>query len=73
MGVFISFGEHIHNVNIDNAINLNTMESFKCIHDRLQKSDKLLIFLSKASHRIKKKAEQLACDSAISIINKFQK
>ena len=73
MGVFISFGEHIHNVNIDNAVNLNTMESFKCIHDRLQKSDKLLIFLSKASHRIKKKAEQLACDSAISIINKFQK
>jgi len=73
MGVFISFGEHIHNVNINNAIDLNTLGSFKTIHDKLQKNDKLLIFLSKASHRIKKKAEQLACDSAISIINKFQK
>lgn len=73
MGVFISFGEHIHNVNISNAIDLNTLGSFKCIHEKLQKNDKLLIFLSKASHRIKKKAEQLACDSAISIINKFQK
>jgi dsRNA-specific ribonuclease len=73
MGVFISFGEHIHNVNISNAIDLNTLDSFKCIHEKLQKNDKLLIFLSKASHRIKKKAEQLACDSAITIINKFQK
>ena len=71
MGVYISFGQIIHNANINNAIDFNEIKTFKAIHNKLETNDKLLIFLTKASHRIKKKAEQLACDSAITIINKL--
>tara|TARA_Y100000389_G_scaffold198880_1_gene236212 strand:- start:3740 stop:4798 length:1059 start_codon:yes stop_codon:yes gene_type:complete len=71
MGVYISFGQNIHNANIYNAIDFNEIKTFKAIHNKLETNDKLLIFLTKASHRIKKKAEQLACESAITIINKL--
>ena len=71
MGVFISFGQNIHNANIDSAIDFNQIKTFKAIHSKLETNEKLLIFLTKGSHRIKKKAEQLACDSAITIINKL--
>ena len=71
MGVYISFGQNIHNANMNSAIDFNDIKTFKAIHNKLETNDKLLIFLTKANHRIKKKAEQLACDSAITIINKL--
>ena len=73
MGVYISFGQNIHNANINTAVDFNNLQTFKAIHEILQTNEKLLIFLTSASHKIKKKAEQLACDSAITIINKFEK
>ena len=73
MGLFISFGQNIHNANIEKAINYDYLKSFKSIHDLLEKNDKLLIFISKAEHKIKKKAEQLACDKAIKLIELYEK
>ena len=43
---------------------------FKSIHEKLEQNDKLLVFLTKAAHKIKKKAEQLACEQAIKLIEK---
>ena len=40
--------------------------SFKAIHELLEKQDKLLVFLTKAEHKIKKKAEQIASEISIS-------
>ena len=54
MGVYISFGQNIHNASIDTAIDFNEIKTFKAIHNKLETNDKLLIFLTKASHRIKK-------------------
>ena len=68
MGVFICFGQNIHNANIDDFISFDTINSFQKIHELLLTNNKLLIFLSKASNKIKKKAEQLACEKAIEII-----
>ena len=68
MGLYICFGQNIHNVNIEECIHFDTLNSFQKIHDLLLTNSKLLIFLSKASNKIKKKAEQLACEKAIEII-----
>jgi dsRNA-specific ribonuclease len=70
MGLYICFGQNIHNAKISNAINFDKLCSFKAIHELLEKQDKLLVFLSKAEHKIKKKAEQIACDQAIKLIEK---
>jgi len=70
MGLYICFGQNIHNAKISNAVNFDKLGSFKVIHELLEKQDKLLVFLSKAEHKIKKKAEQIACDQAIKLIEK---
>ena len=71
MGLYISFGQNIHNSNIFKAVNFDTMKTFKSIHERLENEPKLLIFITKAEHKIKKKAEQLACEYAIKLIEKY--
>jgi dsRNA-specific ribonuclease len=71
MGVYICFGQNIHNAKICDAITFDSLGSFKSIHDCLEKQDKLLVFLTKAEHKIKKKAEQLACDQAIQLFEKL--
>ena len=70
MGLYICFGQNIHNAKISNALNYDKLGSFKAIHELLEKQDKLLVFLTKAEHKIKKKAEQIACDQAIKLIEK---
>ena len=71
MGIYISFGQNIHNANIDTAIKFDKLKTFKAIHELLEKNDKLLVFLTKAEHKIKKKAEQMACENAIKLIEKI--
>ena len=71
MGLYISFGCNIHNANIEESISLTEIKSFKEIHNKLELNPKLLIFLSKGEHKIKKKAEQIACEYAIQLIDKL--
>ena len=70
MGLYICFGQNIHNARINNAVSFDKLGSFKAIQEVLEKQDKLLVFLTKAEHKIKKKAEQIACDQAIKLIEK---
>lgn len=69
MGVYISLGDKIYNMNVKNAIDFRILCTFNKIHEELEKRQKLLVFLTKKTHKIKKKAEQLACDEAIKLLN----
>ena len=69
MGIYICLGDKIYNMNIANAINFSELGNFNKIHEILEKNNKALIFLSKSIHKIKKKAEQNACELAITLIN----
>ncbi len=73
MGVYICFGQNIHNANIKDAYDFNKLKSFKAIHEKLETNSNLLVFLTKAQHKIKKKAEQIACDMAIKLIENYNK
>lgn len=63
--------KNIHNANIKNAIFFNELNSFKEIHSLVEQTPKLLVFITKAEHKIKKKAEQHASENAINLIKEL--
>ena len=71
MGLYISFGQNIHNANIDDAVEFKNLKTFKEIHNLLEQNSKLLIFITKSEHKIKKKAEQACCENAIKLIEQY--
>ena len=48
MGLYICFGQNIHNANISDAVKFTDIKSFKTIHTMLETNPKLLVFLTKA-------------------------
>ena len=70
MGVFICLGAQIHEFEISDSINFNVFGNFDEIQKYLDENSKCLIYLSSSSHKIKKKAEQMACNYALKLINK---
>jgi dsRNA-specific ribonuclease len=68
MGVYLCLNDiNIHNISIEQAISFETIKSF----DKIRDNNINFIYFSKATHKIKKKAEQLACQSAIQLIKQF--
>jgi hypothetical protein len=65
MGVYLCLGQPVHRVTHDDSI---AVQSFKCyddIHKHMSRHGKIFVFLGEGKHKIKKKAEQMACDEAI--------
>ena len=71
MGVFLCLGQQIHNVSCNDARDIKEYNSFKDIHEELETKENIFILLGSSMHKIKKKAEQVACHEAIIILNKF--
>jgi dsRNA-specific ribonuclease len=70
MGVFLCVGQHIYNVNIADAVHISSVRSFKSIQEYLtEHGGKIFLFLGKGKHKIKRKAEQIACNEALNILN----
>jgi hypothetical protein len=74
MGVYLCLGQPIHAVNIEDAIHINTFtklqNSFKSVQDYLTEHDgKIFLFLGDGQHKIKRKAEQIACNEALIFLN----
>lgn len=68
MGVYLCVGDQIYNMDIRRAIPYETFGSFAEISKYLDTHDKVLVFLGKGTHKIKKKAEQSACSDVINKI-----
>ena len=68
MGVFICIGQEIHEVNIKNAISFKMLKSFEKMNNIIEKDGKIFVFLASSVHKIKKKAEQEACEKSIQLI-----
>jgi len=69
MGVYLCLGKLIHEFESENAIEYEKFNNFASIHEYIAENQNVLIFLSKGTHKIKRKAEQIACQKAISILN----
>ena len=71
MGVYLCLGQTIHNINMESAINVTKFKSYNEIHQHMSENGRVFVFLSEGIHKIKKKAEQIACDLAIQNLNGF--
>ena len=66
MGVYLCLGQQIHNVEPNDALDFCTMfKNFQSIHSYMENHESILVFLSEGTHKIKRKAEQIACEKAL--------
>jgi len=72
MGVYLCLGQQIFNLTHDLAIDISFFQNFKAVQDYVADHNKALIFMGEGQHKIKRKAEQIACNEALKIINKFE-
>lgn len=69
MGVFLCLGQQIYQVRVEDALHMNTFTNFKAVQDHLQANDgKVFLFLGEGLHKIKRKAEQIACNEALKFL-----
>jgi dsRNA-specific ribonuclease len=71
MGVYLCLGQPIHTVNKSTAILCSAFKSYNDMHQYMSEHGKMFVFLGEGTHKIKKKAEQIACESAIQNISGF--
>ena len=71
MGVFLCLGQPLHNLNPSNATNISKFKSYDDIHQYMSENRKIFVFLGDRMNKIKRKAEQIACENAISNISNF--
>ena len=72
MGVYLCLGQQIHNVAISGAIPVGQFRSYSDLHQYMSEKGKVLVFLGEGVHKIKKKAEQISCETAIRNLSGFQ-
>ena len=68
MGVYLCVGKPLHQLNIKEAIPFSEFGSFQQIQSVLMTKGFVFVFLGSGTHKIKKKAEQIACEMAIKAI-----
>ena len=70
MGVYLCLGQPIYNLTHTHSISMQELKTFKHIQDYLNVHDKIFLFLGEGQHKIKRKAEQIACYEAIQLIER---
>jgi dsRNA-specific ribonuclease len=71
MGVFLCLGQSIHSITPNKAIPISSFNTYNDIHQYMSQNGKVFIFLGEGIHKIKKKAEQIACEDAIRLLEHF--
>ena len=68
MGVYLCLGQEPHGLSHDDAVPYRDLGSFAKIHEYMEEHGSIYIFLGEGKYKIKKKAEQIACQMAINDI-----
>jgi dsRNA-specific ribonuclease len=71
MGVYLCLGQDIYNLTHNDAVDISFFKNFNEIQNYIKDNQKILIFMGMGQHKIKRKAEQIACNNALNEINKF--
>jgi len=67
MGVYLCLGQSIHGCTHAHSVPITSFPSFQAIHEYMSVHGKVLVFIGEGMHKIKKKAEQMACDHAVQV------
>jgi dsRNA-specific ribonuclease len=68
MGVYLCLGQPIFNLTHSNSLHISLFKTFKTIHNYVLQNGKIFLFMGEGQHKIKRKAEQIACNEAITYI-----
>ena len=71
MGVYICLGQELHQVKVKDAIIYTQNDSLIKLREKFEENGKLFVNFGKGIHKIKKKAEQIACETALKLIGKI--
>jgi dsRNA-specific ribonuclease len=71
MGVYLCLGQPIHVAIHTNSVNVSRFKSYQDVHEYMAVHNKIFLFLGEGKHKIKKKAEQIACEEAIQHLKLF--
>jgi len=71
MGVYLILGYKLHEINKEDIKNFDEIGGWEKIINIFKEEEKVKVLLGKAQHKIKKKAEQIACQEAIDKINRM--
>ena len=71
MGVYLCIGQSIYNCSSNDAIHIDKLKTFIAIQEYIQIHGKILLFLGDGLHKIKRKAEQLACEEALQKLTNY--
>jgi dsRNA-specific ribonuclease len=71
MGVYLCLGQPVHLATRVSALNIRDFACYSEIHEYMSKNNKAFIFLGEGKHKIKKKAEQIACEDALKRLHDF--
>jgi len=69
MGVYLCIGQPIHNVCHNDSVHISYFKTFKIIQDYISENNKVFLFMGEGQHKIKRKAEQIACNEALKFIS----
>lgn len=71
MGVYLCLGQPIFGLKHRDSTPSSMFKNYEEIHQYMSLHRKIFLFLGEGIHKIKKKAEQIACDSAIRQLNTY--
>jgi dsRNA-specific ribonuclease len=69
MGVYLCLGQKIHEVHQKDAIDFKSIGSFENIQKIMENDEKIFVYLGKGIHKIKRKAEQMACEETLKMFD----
>ena len=69
MGVYLCVGQQVYNCSHKDSVHINNLKTFTAIHEYIEKEGKIFLFLGEGLHKIKRKAEQIACNEAIQCLD----
>ena len=73
MGVYLCLGQPIYHLTHADSVDISFFKNYKSIHEYVEANTKVLIYMGEGQHKIKRKAEQVACNEAIKTIDNFDK
>jgi len=71
MGVYLCLGQPAFGLKHHHSVRLDSFTSFAEIHQQMSVAGKVFVFLGEGKHKIKKKAEQTACEEALAALKGF--
>ena len=71
MGVYLCIGQQIYNLKHEDSTDITFFKNYRDIHDMIESVKKVFIFIGEGTHKIKRKAEQIACNEGIKAIDAF--